>query len=130
MMLKEVADYLAAQGLGTVDTDIFINHIPGGPAVPDSVICVYPYAGSPPSKSSPKIENPGLQVVARGLDPETVGATMELIEDKLCLVANQVLGSTNYLEIEPNGAYFSMGTENKRCKLAQNYRVKRARSNV
>ena len=131
MMLKEVADYLATQGLGTVDTDIFISHIPGGAtAPPDSLICLYPYAGAPPSKSSPKVENPGLQVVARGLDPTVVGATMEAVEDKLCLIANQVLGSTRYLEIEPLGAYFGMGMENKRIKYAQNYRVKRARSNV
>jgi hypothetical protein len=132
MMLKEVADYLAAtpNSLGTVDTNIFITHIPGGASVPDSLICLYPYAGAPPSKSSPKVENPGLQVVARGLDPATVAATMEAIEDKLSLIANQTLGSTKYLNIEPLGAMFGMGMENKRIKFAQNYRVKRARSNV
>jgi len=131
MMLKEVADYLAGAGLGlTYDTNIFINHIPGGAGVADSIVCLYEYAGSPPSRSSPAVEHPGLQVVARGVDPITVRAMMESIEDKLCTIANQTLGTTRFLMVEPMGAAFGMGTENKRCKFAQNYRVMRARSNV
>lgn len=66
MLIDEIADYLAAEGLGTVGTDIFVGHLP---AKPDTALGVFATGGFP-SGSYP-LDEPTLQVRSRSHSLQT-----------------------------------------------------------
>lgn len=124
-LLDEIADKLAAVGLGTVNTDIFVGSMPEDPNI---CISVNEYSGSAPlhgfGTPGIKHEFPSVQVLVRGEPFDYIGpktrATTAWAE--LAKVQAQALGSTFYLMIRPNQSPFILRRdETKRVVIACNY---------
>lgn len=64
MLIDAIADYLQAQGLGTVATDLFVGFLP---AQPDAATALYATGGPPPDLG--RYTYPTFQVRTRGADP-------------------------------------------------------------
>ena len=60
MLIDEIADYLAAQGVGTVEVDLFVGHLP---AAPDTALAVFATGGLP--AGSYPLDEPTIQVRSR-----------------------------------------------------------------
>lgn len=60
MLIDEIADYLAAQGLGTVGVDLFVGHLP---TAPDTALAVFATGGLP--AGSYPLDAPTVQVRSR-----------------------------------------------------------------
>lgn len=60
-LTDDIAEYLAAQGIGTVGTDIFVDHLPD---LPDSCVAVMQTGGQQPSIYLPT-KRPTFQVIVR-----------------------------------------------------------------
>lgn len=60
MLIDEIADYLAAQGVGTVEVDLFVGHLP---AAPDTALAVFATGGFP--AGSYPLDEPTIQVRSR-----------------------------------------------------------------
>ena len=67
MLAKEIADYLAANGLGTVGTNVFALQLP---SAPDTCLAVYPTGGGR-ADSKLGYDNPTIQVRTRSSNPLT-----------------------------------------------------------
>lgn len=101
-MLEDIAGYLAAEGLGTLGTDLFLGLLPDQP---DSCVALYAYPGRPPAWEhdgpQPALRYPRLQVLTR--DPSYVAAE-SLARDAsaaLCALVNRPLGATTYGRVTP-----------------------------
>jgi hypothetical protein len=104
MLGDEVAARLAAQGLGTVNTDLFYNVMPDSPDVATAVL---PYGGMP---SEPdlginggvtRMEFPRFQLVTRGVrgDSEGPGQRLVLAVAAVVSVVNTNLSGVRYASI-------------------------------
>lgn len=60
MLIDEIADLLAVEGLGTVGTDLFVGHLP---AAPDTALAVFATGGLP--AGSYPLDEPTIQVRSR-----------------------------------------------------------------
>lgn len=124
--LKEVYDYLIAQGVGTSGT-MFYGFMPDEPF---NNLTIFEYAGRTRIETSDHkvIKRPGLQVKVRYLeDYDLAWNWMKQAETALRAVENTVLGTTRYLSIEPLQEIFPLGWDNNRCvTLAQNFEVQRS----
>jgi len=122
MMLEDIADHLEANGIGTVETDIFIGLMPD--AV-DTCIGLYEYAGKPPTitHEGTRIERPGLQVIARGTDYSAVRATLQAIDDLIDGLSNVTIGAGFYLSILAEQSAISKGWQGLLVRIIQNYSV-------
>jgi len=83
----DVANYLENQGIGTVNTDIFIGHIrPASQHVPVNSIFVQNTGGRPPQRflrTKTEIRYPSVQVLVRWSSYEAGQAKAEAIYDAL-----------------------------------------------
>lgn len=131
MLLPEVTAFLAAEGLGTVETDLFWAEMP---ATPDACGTVYEGGGSGPEmglgSSAVVVENPTVQIVFRGAPNDYSGPRAKA---QLALAAmvgisvEQVLTGTKYLIVRALQQPFPMGgkDENKRWRIACNYLIEK-----
>jgi hypothetical protein len=107
----EVAAYLAAEGHGTVGTDIFENDMPD---VPVELYVVFEYAGSLPLRTQeiPGIayERPRGQVQCRAATRAAGRANIEKAFKSLDHVGNQTLTGTRYVSIDPLQSPFLLST--------------------
>lgn len=124
MLLDDIADYLQAQGIGTVGGDIHKGFLPDQP---DNLVAVFEYAGSPMELTmcdSPVVERPGLQVRVRNRTYPAAKAKIEAVVDALHGLAETVLGATRYLLIRANQSPASMGRDaSNRSELVVNFTV-------
>ena len=130
-LLDEIAAFLAAEGIGTVGTDLFWAEMP---ATPDACGCVYASGGSSPDKalgsSGVRFEHPTIQVVFRGAPHDYSGplAKAQAALDALVAVdVEQLLSGTKYNMITSLQPPFPMGgkDENKRWRIACNFMVEK-----
>ena len=122
--LKEIEDYLVAQGVATADL-ISREFIPPSPTV---IMCLHAYAGRPPvfTHDGGMTEMPGLQIEIRDIDSDHAQQWMDQAEAALVQVTNVTLGNTVYQAVRPLQAAFSEGWDaTKSFTLKQNYSVER-----
>lgn len=101
-MVEEIGTFLAAAGVGTLGTDLFIDNMPDSPdtcvAVIESIV------GLPPTRTLgsglPVTEMPRFQVYARAASKTTAHAKAKAAWDALEVVADQTLSGTRYERIE------------------------------
>lgn len=92
-MLDDVANYLAAQGAGTVATDIFVGYMPNNP---DSNITVIGTGGPQPDKELP-FKKPTFQILIRNETFTAGKAKLDLVRSILQpypRISQQTIGST------------------------------------
>lgn len=69
-LVKELADYLAARGVGVVGADIFVG---GLPEEPNACVAVLDTGGFAPDPYLP-LTDPTVEILCRGTDYETTNA--------------------------------------------------------
>lgn len=124
-VLNEIAAHLVAQGLGTLNTDLFIGKLPNDPAACGAV---FEYGGPPPEMgfgaAGVKHETPGVQVVFRGAPHDYAGprTKAETAYRALAAVEAQPLSGTFYHWIHPQHSPFLHERDDaERVLIAANY---------
>jgi len=124
--LKEVYDYLIAQGVGT-SSNMFYGYMPDEPF---NNLTIFEYAGRTEIETADHkiIKRPGLQVKVRYLeDYDLAWNWIRQAETTLRAAQDVVLGTTKYLCFEPLQEIFPLGWDGNRCiTLAQNFGVQRS----
>jgi hypothetical protein len=108
---SDIATYLAAQGLGTLDTDIFAAPFPFD--APDAALCIAERPGSAEgafgaSLSSSAFDEGDFQVLARGTR-DGVGASrtkIETVRTKLHRLGPVTLSGVVYFDIRCSTPFF------------------------
>ena len=104
-LLDEVGTYLAAQGIGTLGTNLFLGFAPDAP---DQVTVLYEAGGQAPIRAmgqaagSPVAQRPRLQVVCRDTQYEYATArskakSVYAILDGLCSRGDITMSGTRYM---------------------------------
>jgi hypothetical protein len=126
---EDIADKLAALGMGTVGSDIWIGMMPERP---DVVAVVYESAGQPPetgfSVDGLQYESPNVQVVMRGErgDYEGPRTRAETAYKELAKIQAVTLGSNLYHMVRPVQSPFPlMRDDDARVLVAFNAICKR-----
>jgi len=124
--LDELGVYLAAQGVGTVGTDLFLG---GLPDAPPACVAVLETGGMASAKAmraapgSPVAEQPGFQVIARGapFDYEGPRAKAQLAYRKLDGLGTSVLSGTRWFWVTATQSPFLIQRdENERVWIGFN----------
>jgi hypothetical protein len=114
---KDIADYLASQGYGTVGTDIFYGIFPDAKDTSmDNIICVYQTGGQTPDAVE-DVEYPGIQLIIRGSDPDTVKAKVNNIFKALHGLINTTINSVVYHRIDAQGSPTDGGMDEKERRI-------------
>ena len=99
MIERELANYLANQGFGTLGTDIFVNKLP---ETPDDVIAVVRSGSRPPVQvlsGEIVIDEVGIQVQVRGTSVADTFQKISSIRDTLIQLYNTQVGAYNVLGV-------------------------------
>lgn len=99
-MLKDIGEYLEAEGVGTLGKDIFLGLLPD---TPDTCVVLYEYAGSPPDLHW-NGEYPGLHIKVRANDYVAVRAKVKAVSAALHGLYETILNDTRYLLIKAKGS--------------------------
>lgn len=113
MMADDVADYLEAQGIGTVGTDIFIGHMPDSPA---NCIAVIQSGGEPPElvgQINDQIERPRLVVRVRNTSYASGAAKANSVLKALHTAGEVSLNGHRYLFIRAVGSVNQLGRDHE-----------------
>jgi len=132
-VVKDIADFLEDNSIGTVGTNIFCADMPD---TPNDLVCLFEYAGNPPMLNE-DIDQPGVQVRARNTDYETARAKLQTIQNLLMRVGytedatyfdGMTINSTRYLRITPAQGITSLGVDAKnRADMVQNFYIIKGR---
>ena len=130
MLLTEIAAYLQAEGLGTLNTSIFFSL----PDTPDNVIVVYQNPGETGyhvrGRANPVIELPRFQIVVRDKSAANAYVRCERIYRALDGVSG-VLAGVGYLRIAAlQPPFFLNSDESGRTSVTNNYRVSKELSPI
>lgn len=133
MLGSDIAAFLAAQGLGTVDTDVFAVPFPFD--APDVSVCVAERPGTyegtfGPSLSAAAFEHGEFQVLTRGTR-DGIGASrakIDLVRTKLHRLGPVTLGSTVYFDIRCSSPFFLRYDEEGRPMWCVNCTTEKAPS--
>jgi hypothetical protein len=113
----------------TLGTNLFLGRRPDDP---DTIVALFETAGEPPtltfgSDTSPPIESRGLQVVVRANAYSTSESLATECWTALCLIDNEVIGSTRYLLADPVQSPFPLDRDSQdRMLHVVNFTVARA----
>jgi hypothetical protein len=119
-MLSDIGNYLQAQGIGTLGTNIFLGMIPDEP---DNCIALFEYAGSPPDLHW-NGEYPGLQVRTRSKSYAAARSKIGEVMKKLHGLHEQTLSGTRYLLIKARGSPEVLKRDNNnRVELFVNFEI-------
>ncbi len=129
MLLGDIAARLQTQGIGTVNTSIFMGYYPDKP---DNLVALFEYAGEPTEllmgTGDPVLERPGLQARVRNLTYPAGRAKIQAVADALHGLAETTMGGKRYLLIRANQSPESLGRdENNRCEFVVNFSVLKER---
>lgn len=117
--LDDIGGHLAAASIPTesltLGTNLFLGRRPD---TPDTCVALYETGGTAPelvfgTNSAPPIETRGLQVVARAAAYSTSEALCTDVWVALCLIDNEVLGSTRYLFADPVQSPFALDRDDQ-----------------
>lgn len=124
-ILEAVGNYLQANSIGTVGTDIFLSKMPTSPSV---CIGVYEGEGGNPDftmgSNGTWMDNPSIQIIVRAgrEDYPTARDKAQSIRLLLGAVNNATLSGINVLRIVPRGSLIPMGDdENNRPHVGVNF---------
>lgn len=127
--LDDIGDYLEANAIGTLATDLFLAELPD---TPDACIAVYEYAGNPPSKMGDN-RQPGLQVRSRAQSYATARANIEAVYTLLSAIGDEFqdtapdgveINGTLYLHFETTQEPVPLGPDERgREEIALNFIV-------
>ena len=119
-MLSDIGNYLQAQGIGTLGTNIFLGMIPDKP---DNCIALFEYAGSPPDLHW-NGEYPGLQVRVRNKSYAAARTKIGEVMAALHGLHEQTLSGTRYLLIRARGSPEILKRDNNnRVELFVNFEI-------
>lgn len=124
-ILEAVGDYLAANGQGTMGTNIFLSVMP---ETPDAIVAVYENAGNRPyftmGGAAIAVDRPLVQVICRAVRSDYPGARdkAQTIRSLLGAVTEQTLSGIAVMRIEVQGSISPMGAdENLRPLVSVNF---------
>jgi len=112
--LDDIGGFLAAASTPTealtLGTNLFLGRRPNDP---DTLVALFETAGDPPtltfgSDTSPPVEARGLQVVVRAAAYSTSEALVTECWTALCLIDNEIIGTTRYLLADPAQSPFPL----------------------
>lgn len=119
-MIRDIAQYLQTNGVGTVGTDIFLQQLP---ANPDNVVALFQYAGEPPDLHW-NGEYPGLQVLVRNKNTEAALTKIEHIKNILHGISETTINNHRYLLIRARQSPELLEKDgNNRAIFVCNFRV-------
>jgi len=119
-MLSDIGNYLQAQGIGTLGTNIFLGLMPDQP---DNCVALFEYAGSPPDLHW-EGEYPGLQVRVRNKGYAAARTKIGEVMEKLHGLHEQTLSGTRYLLIKARGSPEVLKRDaNNRVELFVNFEI-------
>lgn len=130
MLLTEIATFLAAEGLGTLGTDLFQAKMP---ASPNACGAVYESGGSAPDpgfgSSSLRFENPAVQIIFRGAPDDYSGPRTKAQSAFVSMTGistDQVLSGTKYQLVLALQQPFSLGQDkNDRWRISCNFLIQK-----
>jgi hypothetical protein len=132
MVVEELAAFLVAQGLATLNVDLWL-HV--APDEPDELAFIIEYAGDEPdyvqNDRSVELEHPRIQVGVRGSQPEVTRLRAERLYQSLMKIENESLSGTRYLSCLPIDTPAMIGRdESGRFLSTVNFRVEKELTNV
>jgi hypothetical protein len=132
MVVEEIANYIDAQGLATLGTDLWM-HV--SPDEPNDLMLVSEYAGDEPEfvqEALPaELENSRVQVAVRSVQPEVGRLLAERVYQALMNINDDVLSGTRILWCRPVDTPAMIGRdESGRFLTTVNFRVKKELSSV
>lgn len=120
MLIRDIAQILQSNGIGTLGVDIFLGQLP---ASPDNVVAIFEYAGEPPDLHA-NIEYPGLQVMVRNKRYDAGRQKIEQARNVLHGIVETVINGHRYLLIRANQSPFLLERdENNRAIFVCNFRL-------
>ncbi len=133
-LLDDLGAWLAAQGVGTVGTDLYLG---GWQDDPDAQVAVFEYGGPGPVDSfsdaatspAPAVARPRVQVVARAAREDYQAARTKVAAARTALlkIANATVNGVYYERVEAIDEPFLLGRDEKqRPLLAANFQVWKA----
>ena len=132
MVVEELAAFLVAQGLATLNADLWLHVMPDEP---DDAAVIIEYAGDEPdfvqNDRKVELEHPRIQVAVRGELPEVTRLRAEQIYQSLMKIDNELLSGTRYLSCVPVDTPAMLGRdESGRFMSTINFRVEKELTNV
>ena len=131
--LDDIGGFLAAASTPTAQLTLGTNLFLGRrPDEPDTMVAIFETAGDPPtltfgSDTAPPVESRGLQVQVRARSYSTAEALATECWTALCLIDNEVIGSTLYLLADPAQSPFPLDRDAQdRMMHVVNFNVARA----
>ena len=124
-ILEAVGDYVQAQGQGTLGVNLFLGMMP---ETPDACVCIYESQGLAPmmtmGAAAFAVEQPGLQVIARGARGDYPGARdkAKAVRALLAAVTETTLSGVHVMRISADGSMLPMGEDqNGRPMVSTNF---------
>jgi len=124
-VLEAVGDYLQAEGVGTLGTDLFLAVMPESP---DACVCVYETQGFAPQETMGAaafaVDRPGLQVICRGGRGDYPAARDAAVSVRNLLAAllETTVSGVHILRVSADGGVLPMGEDqNGRPMVSANY---------
>jgi hypothetical protein len=132
MIVEEIAAFLTAQGLGTLNVDMWLHVTPDEP---NECLTIYEYAGEEPEfvhdDVSVDTENPRVQVAVRSEKPQVARLRAEQVYQALMTIRNEMLNGTRILRCVPVDNPALVGRdESGRFLVTANFRVKKELTNL
>jgi hypothetical protein len=132
MIVEELAAYLTAQGLGTLNVDMWL-HV--SPDEPDEQMTIIEYAGDEPdyvqNERMVDTENPRVQIAVRSAQPQVARLRAELVYQSLMKIKNELVNGTRILQCVPvDNPALAGRDESGRFLVTTNFRVKKELTSV
>lgn len=126
---EDLRDFAAANGLGTVDVNLFADVEPDDSVTVDPVATFHKYGDEPEvmiyESRTPALDAPRVQVVARSRNADDAKALGKKLQD-LLYQSNTTLGQGYYTMVRPMGAPQYIGPDaNNREQFSINVRTQR-----
>jgi hypothetical protein len=125
---KCIGEYLASRGFGELGKNIFVNT---KPPIPDELICIFGYGGSPPLRTCGKslsgfpecvLIQPGIQVWVRSKSAATARDRIEDVWEDLDGIANAPLSGVWFLMLTAIQSPIPLGPDaNGRTEYTLNF---------
>lgn len=120
MLLDEIGNYLQAQGVGTIGTDLYLSQMPDQP---DTALSIQETGGYPPDLHA-DIDYPTFQIMCRSMDYQTARSKAEDAFKVLHGLAETILGTRRYLLISAMQSPTYIGRDaSMREMISTNYEV-------
>jgi hypothetical protein len=125
---KDIADYLAAQSVGTVGTDIFYDQMTTDPVTVAHITVIESGGLDPEINADRKHFNPTIQIIVTGTQESNtdakakVAAVMDLLTNQLSLTVDD---TTYHGSTQIGGNNFLGYDENNRPEWSLNFGLKR-----